>query len=62
MIIDRRRDGFGFSLRFGIQSAHHTLQFGELLHHLCGQVALAEVDGAHNLFGLAGFQPAAHLK
>ncbi len=31
----------------GIVTAHDALQFGELVHHVCQQVALAEFGGTH---------------
>ena len=44
MVVDRRRHFFRFPLSFCVESAHDALQFRKFLHHLRGQVALAEFD------------------
>ncbi len=49
VIVDRLRDFLAFVLMPGVESADLALQFGELLHELGGQVALAKFRGARDL-------------
>ena len=53
MIVDGGGDFFWLSLNFGVEPADNSLKFGEFLHHLRGQIALAELHGPQNMQGLA---------
>ena len=50
MIVDRLPDLFRLALRARVEAADHALQFGELLDHLGGEVALAEFSAARGAF------------